>query len=151
MKKALHFSLGVFFYLGFSLVCPPLWACSCIPEARSSKQIIREAAAIFEGRVIKISADSSRPLGEAYQVTLQVLKSWKGVQSPEITVFTGTTGGDCGVGDLLLLNKSYLLLPITKGKDDRLKLDMCLTSFVDDYPKHQEFLKLLGAGKFWSK
>jgi hypothetical protein len=81
----------------------PLIACSCVlPEHFDPASSTGAAAAVFVGRVVKISpfpAPRAREAGPFYddrEVVIEVSASWKGPRTLRITVLTGNSGADCG-------------------------------------------------------
>lgn len=71
----------------------PVYACSCIIPGTPAEEM-EKSDAVFSGEVIKI--EDSYNYG--YDVTLQVLETWKGTEGSLIKVHTGMGGGDCGFG-----------------------------------------------------
>lgn len=71
----------------------PVYACSCIIPGTPAEEM-EKSDAVFSGEVIKIDDSSSY----GYDVTLQVLETWKGTEGSLIKVHTGIGGGDCGFG-----------------------------------------------------
>jgi hypothetical protein len=68
-------------------------ACSCLQDDNppSLDAVIDTADAVFLGRVI---GQSEIEGGRAF--LFEVQSSWQGVDQPEVTIYTGTGGGDCG-------------------------------------------------------
>ena len=91
MKKTL-LALFVFGAL-FTAKAQPVYACSCVMPGTPQEEM-GNADAVFSGEVVKIEES----LNTGYDVTLQVLEAWKGVDSNLVKVHTGMGGGDCGFG-----------------------------------------------------
>lgn len=71
----------------------PVYACSCVIPGTPQEEM-EKSDAVFSGTVTKI--DDSFETG--YDVTLEVIEAWKGVEGTLIKVHTGMGGGDCGFG-----------------------------------------------------
>ncbi len=88
MKKLL---LAIFVFAALLPVqTQPVYACSCIMPGTPQEEM-ENASAVFSGRVLEIEET-----GYGYNVTLEVLEAWKGVDETTIQVHTGMGGGDCG-------------------------------------------------------
>src|SRR6185503_5470300 len=68
-------------------------ACSCLGPLPACSAFWEESA-VFAGRVVKIDRTTTgeRPV----RVTFAVLEAFKGVNTAEVDVVTGSGGGDCG-------------------------------------------------------
>ncbi len=92
------------------------------------------ANAVFEGRVTRIQQ------GEPLEVTLMVVRTWKGADSEEVVVQTPSNSAACGVS--FEQDHSYLVYATTEGEE--LFASLCGgTARVED---SQEALDQLGAG-----
>lgn len=88
MKKLL---LAIFVFAALSTTqVQPAYACSCVMPGTPQEEMVN-AEAVFSGKVLEIEES-----GYGYDVTLQVLEAWKGVDETTIQVHTGMGGGDCG-------------------------------------------------------
>lgn len=71
-------------------------ACSCVPV--TTADMVETADVVFVGEEVgRISADNTWP---SVAVSFQVAEAYKGEVASEMTVWTGSGGGDCGVGPL---------------------------------------------------
>lgn len=85
-----------------ALVTPnPSFACKCAPPP-GVPDALREATAVFEGRVTQQSAQDLE-----LEVTLNVVQAWKGVQTETIRVRTRADSAACGVP--FATGESYLV------------------------------------------
>ena len=111
MKKIILFAIIV---LSVGIFSQNSYGCSCVTAESEEKdpQKIKESArkyylnefkgAVFTGKVLKIEKvefviDEDLKILKN-KVTIQVEKYWLGVTEPEMVIYTGTGGGDCGVG-----------------------------------------------------
>jgi hypothetical protein len=73
------------------------YACTCaLPTGSMKKQLAEakhEAEAIFSGRVIEVLRIDG---GLRQRVRIAVEQVWKGKAEPEVIIYTGGGGGDCG-------------------------------------------------------
>jgi hypothetical protein len=103
----------------FASSVPATYACSCgkitvtivindeapKPDAEEIKRwrLEQNDVAFFIGQVIKIekvkmkNSENSDERSPMKKVTVRVEKYWLGVKSPEMIIYTGVGGGDCGV------------------------------------------------------
>lgn len=79
----------------------PSLACKCAPPP-SVSDALREASAVFEGRVTHQTAEDTE-----LEVTLNVVQAWKGVQMETVRVRTRADSAACGVE--LTIGESYLV------------------------------------------
>ncbi len=108
-------------------------ACSC--AQRSPEEAARQAAAVFEGRVVAIDR-----VADTLVARLRVTRAWKGVRAEEVTVRTPTEPSLCGVA---LRPESYWLI-YAEGDEGTLRTDLCQrTRPADDAA---EDFAWLGAG-----
>jgi hypothetical protein len=102
-------ALSLLFLLVLSVAFQPdrARACSCATQTR--EQAFKSAAAVFEGRVVEITRSKARPDGgrPRLQVTLLVVRAWKGVKSERMTVLTAGDEAACGFG--FQQGESYLV------------------------------------------
>ena len=70
-------------------------------DAPYKNWIDRYSGVIFTGQVVNIKKVkvklSTGDTWHNYQVTFKVDRYWRGGDSPEVVVFTGVGGGDCGI------------------------------------------------------
>jgi MYXO-CTERM domain-containing protein len=66
-------------------------ACKCAPPPEVA-DALREASAVFEGRVSKVEA-----AGDDVEVTLDAVQAWKGVSSEQVRIRTRSSSAACGV------------------------------------------------------
>lgn len=78
--------------LALVLAAPPTDACSCKPPSPPA-EAMAERDAVFEARVAEVRADPSEGRSA---VTLEVLRSWKGVDASSLTVTTSGSSASCG-------------------------------------------------------
>ncbi len=111
MKK---FVLFAFIVLSFGIFSQNSYGCSCVTAENPEKdpQKIKESVrkyylsefkgAVFTGKVLKVERveveidENVKVLNN--KVTIRVEKYWLGVTEPEMVIYTGIGGGDCGVG-----------------------------------------------------
>jgi hypothetical protein len=100
-----------------------LYACSCVSFTESVKKQVKRAfsdsTAIFEGEVLEVSKSSKNEF--ELIIKLKVSKSWKGIQTGEITVKTPNQGSMCGYD--FAVGKSYLIY--ANGSDNQLSVFLC--------------------------
>lgn len=115
-KPAVHLLICLTLVVISFMLPSPASACSCAMPGSPSESF-RESGAVFSGKVIDISGASSPATALLYrifsrlnfypaffysdafwgnEVTFSVQQSWKGVSETEVTVYTGSGGGDCG-------------------------------------------------------
>ncbi|HEX8229272.1 MAG TPA: hypothetical protein VF826_08160 [Chloroflexia bacterium] len=70
------------------------------------KNQLREADAVFVGKVLSNTPNYPGPI---HRITFEVITTWKGVNEPQVTVVTSRGGGDCGAGDALYVDGTYLI------------------------------------------
>jgi hypothetical protein len=81
-------------------------ACRCVP--RTLEEHVREAAAIFEGRVRSIEpADPTGPGGGPLRVVFDVVQTWRGANAERVEVITAGSSAACGYG--FEVGHSYLV------------------------------------------
>jgi hypothetical protein len=128
--------------LGTSLLLgTPAHACKCMfPPVEAARD---DATAVFEGRVLAVEASpSATPVNSERQVTLTVVRTWKGLEQDEhISVFTNGSSASCGY----TFNKdaSYLIYARTSD-DGKLHVNSC--SRTKSVADSAEDLAFLGAG-----
>ena len=92
-------------------------ACSCAAPATTA-QAFKRSAAVFRGRVIKISIPSLDWIGltrtGAHRVKFEILKQWKGPSSDTAVVVTRLTGEGCGFP--FEEQKEYLVYVVAEPK-----------------------------------
>jgi hypothetical protein len=137
------------------VLAPPLArtgrACSCINPMPPLSKLVDQAAAVFSGRAILVERvfeqDPQQRFGDGWyegvHMRIEVIQVWKGVSTPEVDVWTGTGGGDCGTP--LELGQPYLLFGWS-GRDGRLGVGSCSPS--GPLTSSQSTLAMLGQGRF---
>lgn len=124
-----------------------VFACSClrVPDAPLSK-LVKQAKdksdAVFTGKVLEVKENTE----DGRSVKLEIINSWKGNPSKEITLLTGNDDGDCGYR--FEVGKTYLVYA-DKGtmysSVERLETTICSrTKSLADAKKE---IKVLGKGK----
>ena len=102
--------------LVFCLLAPASsFACKCA-QPPAPKEALKQAAAVFTGKVTKIERDPK--YGKIIHLT--VSKQWKGVDKQTVTVKTGLGGGDYGYG----FQKDKIYLVYCHGKKE-LSTNIC--------------------------
>jgi hypothetical protein len=122
-------------------------ACSCLADQPPCESFSK-ADAVFSGQVISIKSDSEDDgyRREHRMVRLLVKESFRGVSAPEIEVFTGLGGGDCGFG--FQLGKDYLVYAYEREVDRKLETGICTrTSSLAQAQQDLKFLKGLAAAR----
>jgi hypothetical protein len=148
MKKLI---LVIWIMTLFTLTGRSVYACSCgdvkgpivfkgsavPPDAEAIKKWRLEQTefAFFVGSVVKIekvkmkSAGSDDRLGMK-KVTVRVEKYWLGVKTPELIIYTGIGGGDCGVP--YVKGKQYFFGASRGHASGLLETGICSPSAVTD-------------------
>lgn len=110
------------------------FACSCV-SGISQEESFNNAKAVFSGRVLSIDENEGftdkiigffdPPFSSSREVKIQVLDSWKGIDSDVVTVATGRGDGDCGVA--FRKNEEYLIYAYDASErfKTRLGTDSC--------------------------
>ena len=114
-----------------------VYACSCAGGSANEK--LERSTEVFEGKVIKIG-DIKPEFGGDREYTFEVHKSWKGIQSNKISIYSYDSGS-CGFR--FDKNKTYLVFTFNKE-----------TNFCSgNLPKSQaeEEIKQLGIGTMISQ
>ena len=101
MNKIIFCFLTILFLIG--LDASITLACSCsVSKNKTETQLINDALtdsnAVFSGKVIKIielKTPAGKPSGSV-EVKFEAQKSWKGVTTDKISVFTTKIGWHCG-------------------------------------------------------
>ena len=148
MKKLI---LMVSIFACFTLAGRAVYACSCgdvkgsfvlkasapAPDAETVRKWRHNQTefAFFIGSVVKIEKVSVKSRGSddllpMKRVTVKVEKYWLGVKTPEMIVYTGIGGGDCGVP--YVRGKRYLFGASRGHASGLLETDICSPSAVTD-------------------
>ncbi len=115
------------------------YACRCPPRKLSAD--ISRAAAVFSGKVTKITFNELPAERGRYTVTFEVEKVWKGETNKKITLITRASSCDVRFHE----GESYLVFASMLKDESELTTDKCSgTGFVVD---RKEDIKLLGEGK----
>jgi len=111
-------------------------ACECRPEStkKTITRLRKEAATIFVGTAKEITKQA-----DSYKATFVVEKWWKGVQNPEIEIFTY---GGCMAW--FESGKTYLIYA-SPDKEGKLSTDICMRTRLISYAA--EDMKRLGKAK----
>jgi hypothetical protein len=89
----------------WSLQSAKAHACSCAPS--TPLEALARATHVFEGRVVAVSEPADTPVPHR-EVTLAVVRAWKGVEAVErIVIKTARDGATCGYG--FATDTSYLV------------------------------------------
>ena len=120
-------------------------ACSCSAPATTA-EALKRAAAVFRGKVMKISVPSLDWIGltrtGAHRVKFEVLKQWKGQSSDTAVVVTRLTGEGCGFP--FEEQKEYLVYVVAEPK--QIQTGICTgTKSVADAEQEMEQLDELVA------
>jgi hypothetical protein len=117
------------------------YACSC--QIAPREKDFEASAAVFEGQVTAITSNkeaSGRP-GEIARVRLNVIQSWKGLQTEQVTVLTPASASECGYS--FQMGKSYLIYAAaTKGEE--FAVSSC--SRTRDIADAQDDIRAMGTG-----
>lgn len=114
MKKLL---LAIFVFSAlFTAQVQPVYACSCIMPGTPQEEMVN-AEAVFSGKVLEIEE-----VNYGYDVTLEVLEVWKGVDRSIVQVHTGMGGGDCGFN--FEEGKEYVVYA-SSGEGELLEVYIC--------------------------
>ncbi|MFA6469485.1 MAG: T9SS type A sorting domain-containing protein [Bacteroidota bacterium] len=97
-----------------------VFPCSCARSKTPAEEYIKREA-VFVGKVLNIEFDGTRERFMQKKVTLEVIKSWKGIQGTEIVVFTGPHEAACGIDFVV----DTLFLIYAHNNNDTLKTDLC--------------------------
>lgn len=71
-------------------------ACKCVHPLPSPRQELKQATAVFAGKVVQITVQRSSQGYPERRATFRVSKAWKGVSSKIVAVTTGFSEGACG-------------------------------------------------------
>lgn len=117
-------------------------ACSCAAPP-PVKQALKEAAAVFAGRVKDIQKAPTGNHFGSLEVTLEVLESWKGPKAGKtVKVFTSRSGASCGYA--FFKNEGYLVYAYP-FQNQRLTTTLCTRTKSLD--QAYEDLEALGPGQ----
>jgi hypothetical protein len=123
------------------LAAPRAEACDCMPTPPFAKAL-QDSAAVFEGKVLDLGPGPDPGDGPSLvSARLAVIRSWKGVEAPELVVATPNQSSACGFH--FQVGETYLIYAHDAGGG--LRNTMCgrsrgLAAAADD-------LKALGVGK----
>jgi hypothetical protein len=118
--------------IGFVLVSDASLACQCV-ETRSVAHSVESSDAVFSGRVLKIYGT---------RIGFAVERSWKGVNEPELTIYTPAQSTACGYQ--FEEGQDYLVYAYSQG-GERLGTDTCTRT--RKLAEAKEDLTELGNGK----
>lgn len=97
------FVLTLFTVLQFSYLSPQIvFACSCPGMPYPPEQAFESSRAVFSGTIISKATEGGSSVGNGYavfphsRVQIQVLESWKGIDSNTVTITTGISDDTCG-------------------------------------------------------
>lgn len=163
MKKLI---LMVWLIAFFTLAGQAVYACSCgkitgsivlkdnapkpNPDEVKKWRLEQTEFAFFIGSVVKIEnvkvrrLDGSDDRSPMKRVTVRVEKYWLGVKTPEMIIYTGVGGGDCGVP--YVKGNEYLFLASRDRVSGLLATGICSSSKVDD-PLVNVFNEEFGSAK----
>ncbi|MDR6549731.1 hypothetical protein [Paenibacillus qinlingensis] len=125
------------------------YACSCA-QPQTVEEQLSHSEAVFAGRVLEVKVQSNAKSGSTKAAVFEVSRIWKGGTESQITVHTGSGGGDCGFN--FEKGKEYLVYahPSTMYGDKEL-----LVTIICDRTKGldqaREDLAALGVGKIPSE
>ncbi|GMK37190.1 hypothetical protein PCCS19_02430 [Paenibacillus sp. CCS19] len=107
MKRLIVVIISLLFVITGILSLPgnKVYACSCV--GGSANAGLEGSTQVFEGKVTKIG-DQKPEFGGLREYTFKVYKSWKGVQSNEINIYS-YAGGEASCGFHFDKNKTYLV------------------------------------------
>lgn len=125
---------------GIALAAGLADACSCAPNP-PAKQALEKSGAVFTAKVVKMN-DEAGGAGIRREVTLEVIRVWKGVTAKSLTVSTAKSGAACGYG--FQEGKSYIVYA-HKGDGEKLFVSLC--SRTAPLERAQGDVKELGEGK----
>ena len=136
----------------FTLAGQAVYACSCgeikgtivlndnapkpDPEEVKKWRLEQTEFAFFIGSVVKIEkvkvrrSDGSDDRSPMKRVTVKVDKYWLGVKTPEMIIYTGVGGGDCGVP--YVKGKQYFFGASRDRVSRLLETGICSPSRVND-------------------
>lgn len=94
MKRIAHRAAALIAIVAAWLWSQPAAACKCmlLEPAAAAEQ----ASAVFEGRVVEVSDLSAAPMPRR-QVTLRVVRVWKGMDGERAVVTTASESAACGI------------------------------------------------------
>ena len=111
-------------------------ACSCLRQ--TIEEGAAQASAIFEGTVKAVTPNTETQF-RGREVTLEVSRAWKGVDSPEVKVLTAGTSAACGYP--FTEGSTYLVYAHKEGSSP-LRVSLCSHTKLIDTAKPD--LKHLG-------
>jgi hypothetical protein len=142
MKKQPRLFLQCASLVLLPLLSHPAEACSCIPP-KSPTQSLKEADAVFLGKVIEIATQRSPEGYGERRIKMEASKSWKGISGKSFYVTTGVYDGDCGYP--FVKGKTYLVYANMDKRRKRLDINIC--SRTRKLEAASGDLKALGAGR----
>ena len=150
----------------FTLAGQAVYACTCgeikgtivlndnapkpDPEEVRKWRIEQTEFALFIGSVVKIEKvkvrrsegfDDRSPMK---RVTVRVEKYWLGVKTPEMIIYTGVGGGDCGVP--YVRGKQYFFMASRDRVSQLLETNICSPTKVND-TRVNDFNEAFGSAK----
>lgn len=121
------------------------WACSCMSPATADEAMDRSAAVFFGTVMTIVPLDGRYPIQieEPVAVTFLVRESWKGPQTPTITLYTVINGISCN--GYFWQEQAAFLVYAHRADDGRLAVSLC--SRTTEEARAAADLRVLGAGR----
>ena len=125
-------------FIAISLLVPfSTWACSCSPPP-PPKESLKLSKAVFLGTVTTIALD--KKYGKL--VTFKIIKYWKGIDKPIVSLWTAKSGASCGYG--FKEGEKYLVYAYGQ-EDGDIRTSICTRTRPLSHAEKD--LKALGPGK----
>ncbi|WP_060665511.1 hypothetical protein [Bacillus sp. CHD6a] len=112
------------------------YACSCLPPGTPQEELAK-VDAVFTGKVLEVD----EKFNSTTEVKLSVTKTWKGVDTKKVVIYTAMDSAACGVN--FHKDKEYLVY--AHLEDEEYTTYLC--SRTAELPYAQTDLKELGEGK----
>jgi hypothetical protein len=117
---------------------PEADACSCVPP-EPPDQAVRDSAAVFSGKVVRVYGGKN---AQEKTVELEVVRVWKGIGKPRVTLKTHSHSASCGFP--FREGETYLVYSQKDGHGD---LTTSICSRTRRMSQASEDLEALGPGK----
>jgi len=123
----------------------PTAACSCIMPPPADVAL-SEATVVFSGEVVEFNK-SNRDNGKT--VHFKVQEAWKGIDSTNISVFTGNDSASCGID--FTVGNEYLVYAHTLDSNGKNALSTSLCDRTAELANAADDLAIIGEGQIPKK
>ncbi len=121
----------------------PAKACKCAHPKPSPLQALKQADAVFIGKVTEITIQRTPEGYRQRRLKIEASKTWKGITSKNVFVTTGFGQGDCGFP--FVKGKTYVVYASRFKENKQLHTNVCMRT--RPLEEAREDLKLLGPAK----